>query len=53
MSLNSDPAFWARADKHLTRYGPSFESLIVESAEGSFVHDADGLTDAITGAAFS
>ncbi|WP_285295803.1 aspartate aminotransferase family protein [Aureimonas altamirensis] len=42
MSLNSDPAFWARADKHLTRYGPSFESLIVESAEGSFVHDADG-----------
>ncbi|WP_336742169.1 aspartate aminotransferase family protein [Aureimonas altamirensis] len=42
MSLNSDAAFWASADKHLTRYGPSFESLIVESAEGSFVHDADG-----------
>lgn len=42
MSLNSDAAFWASADKHLTRYGPSFESLIVESAEGSFVQDADG-----------
>ena len=27
---------------HLTRYGPSFEDIIVERAEGSFVHDADG-----------
>jgi 2,2-dialkylglycine decarboxylase (pyruvate) len=42
MSLNADPAFWAAADKHLTRYGPSFESIIVERAEGSFVYDADG-----------
>ena len=42
MSLNADPAFWASARKHLTRYGPSFEEIIVERAEGSFVHDADG-----------
>ena len=42
MSLNADPAFWASARKHLTRYGPSFESIIVERADGSFVYDADG-----------
>jgi 2,2-dialkylglycine decarboxylase (pyruvate) len=42
MSLNADPAFWAAANAHLTRYGPDFESIIVESAQGSFVHDADG-----------
>jgi 2,2-dialkylglycine decarboxylase (pyruvate) len=40
--LNADPAFWAAANKHLTRYGPDFESIIVERAEGSFVYDADG-----------
>jgi 2,2-dialkylglycine decarboxylase (pyruvate) len=42
MSLNADPAFWAAANTHLTRYGPSFETIIVEKAEGSFVYDADG-----------
>ncbi len=42
MSLNDDPAFWASARKHLTRYGPGFEQIIVERAEGSFVYDADG-----------
>jgi 2,2-dialkylglycine decarboxylase (pyruvate) len=42
MSLNTDPAFWASAHKHLTRYGPSFETIIVEKAKGSFVYDADG-----------
>ena len=42
MSLNADPAFWASANTHLTRYGPSFEQIIVERAEGSFVYDADG-----------
>jgi len=40
--LNDDSGFWASARKHLTRYGPSFESIIVERAEGSFVYDADG-----------
>lgn len=42
MSLNDDPVFWASARKHLTRYGPAFETLIVERAEGCFVYDADG-----------
>lgn len=42
MSCNDDPAFWAAARKHLTRYGPSFEDLIIERAAGSYVHDADG-----------
>ena len=42
MSLNDDPAFWASARKHLTRYGSAFETVIVERAEGSFVYDADG-----------
>jgi len=42
MSLNDDSTFWASARKHVTRYGPSFESIIVERAEGSFVYDADG-----------
>jgi 2,2-dialkylglycine decarboxylase (pyruvate) len=42
MSLNDDPAFWASARKNLTRYGPSFEQVIIERAKGSFVYDADG-----------
>ena len=41
MSLNDDPAFWAAARKNLTRYGPEFEKIIVERAEGSYVYDAD------------
>ncbi|SFH92802.1 2,2-dialkylglycine decarboxylase (pyruvate) [Bosea sp. OK403] len=41
MSLNADPTFWAAANTHLTRYGPDFEAIIVERAEGSFVYDAD------------
>jgi 2,2-dialkylglycine decarboxylase (pyruvate) len=41
MSFNADPEFWASAHKHLTRYGPSFETIIVEKAKGSFVYDAD------------
>ena len=42
MSRNTDPAFWARARQHLIRYGGQFEPLIIERAQGSFVHDADG-----------
>lgn len=41
-SRNDDPAFWAAANRHLTRYGPSFEEVIIERAAGSFVYDADG-----------
>ncbi|MBB4372238.1 2,2-dialkylglycine decarboxylase (pyruvate) [Bradyrhizobium sp. cir1] len=42
MTLNADTDFWASANTHLTRYGPSFESVIIERAAGSFVYDADG-----------
>lgn len=42
MSRNTDPAFWARARQHLIRYGGSFEPMIIERAQGSFVYDADG-----------
>ncbi|CAN5198494.1 aspartate aminotransferase family protein [soil metagenome] len=42
MSRNNEPAFWANARRHLIRYGGSFEPLIIERAQGSFVYDADG-----------
>jgi len=42
MSRNTDPAFWNNARRHLIRYGGTFEPLIIERAEGSFVYDADG-----------
>lgn len=41
MDKNADPTFWARARKHLVRYGGSFTPLIIERAEGSFVYDAN------------
>jgi 2,2-dialkylglycine decarboxylase (pyruvate) len=42
MSRNADPAFWKNARAHLIRYGGSFEPMIIERAQGSFVYDADG-----------
>jgi 2,2-dialkylglycine decarboxylase (pyruvate) len=42
MSLNTDPQFWKNARQHLIRYGGSFEPMIIERAQGSFVYDADG-----------
>lgn len=42
MSRNEDPLFWRQARQHLIRYGGSFEPLIIERAQGSFVYDADG-----------
>ncbi len=42
MSHNDDPTFWHHARQHLIRYGGTFEPLIIERAEGSFVYDADG-----------
>lgn len=41
-SRNADPDFWNRARRHLIRYGGTFEPLIIERAQGSFVYDADG-----------
>ena len=42
MSLNDDPTFWGHAKQHLIRYGGTFEPMIIERAQGSFVYDADG-----------
>jgi 2,2-dialkylglycine decarboxylase (pyruvate) len=42
MSRNAEPAFWENARQHLIRYGGTFEPLIIERAQGSFVYDADG-----------
>jgi 2,2-dialkylglycine decarboxylase (pyruvate) len=41
MSRNTDPKFWDAAQKHLIRYGGTFEPAIIERAKGSFVYDAD------------
>jgi len=41
MSNNDDRKFWASAEKHLIRYGGTFDPAIIERAEGSFVYDAD------------
>jgi 2,2-dialkylglycine decarboxylase (pyruvate) len=41
MSKNLDRGFWASAEKHLIRYGGTFEAAIIERAAGSFVYDAD------------
>ncbi len=41
MSNNQDRKFWAAADRHLIRYGGSFDPAIIERAEGSYVYDAD------------
>lgn len=40
-SQNDDRAFWSSAEKHLIRYGGTFEPAIIERAAGSFVYDAD------------
>ncbi len=42
MSRNDDPTFWNNARQHLIRYGCTFEPMIIERAQGSFVYDADG-----------
>jgi 2,2-dialkylglycine decarboxylase (pyruvate) len=42
MSKNADPEFWSLARRRLIRYGGAFAPVIIERAEGSFVHDADG-----------
>jgi 2,2-dialkylglycine decarboxylase (pyruvate) len=42
VSNNNDAAFWHNARQHLIRYGGTFEPMIIERAQGSFVYDADG-----------
>ncbi|MDH1264751.1 aspartate aminotransferase family protein [Pseudomonas sp. GD03944] len=41
MSRNDDPTFWHNAREHLIRYGGTFEPMIIERAQGSFVYDAE------------
>jgi 2,2-dialkylglycine decarboxylase (pyruvate) len=42
VSRNNDATFWRNAQQHLIRYGGTFEPMIIERAQGSFVYDADG-----------
>jgi 2,2-dialkylglycine decarboxylase (pyruvate) len=42
VSRNNDATFWRNARQHLIRYGGTFEPMIIERAQGSFVYDADG-----------
>ena len=46
MSLSTEPArdhaYWADVDRHVIRYSPAFTPTIVERAEGSTLHTADG-----------
>ena len=42
MSKNADPAFWAKANAHLVRYGGPFSPVIAEGAAGNWFTDADG-----------
>ena len=41
MSKNDESAFWDSAEKHLIRYGGTFDPIIVGYAAGSFIYDAD------------
>ncbi|MEP3246521.1 MAG: aspartate aminotransferase family protein [Sneathiella sp.] len=41
MSRNDEKKFWAKANKHLVRYGGHFEPMIIERALGSYVYDAE------------
>jgi 2,2-dialkylglycine decarboxylase (pyruvate) len=38
----TDSDFWSGVDRHLVRYGGAFVPAVVERAQGSYVHDADG-----------
>ncbi len=42
VTKNLDADFWRNARQHLIRYGGTFEPMIIERAQGSFVYDADG-----------
>ncbi len=38
----ADPGFWARADRHMMKFGGDFVPFVPVRAEGSFVFDAAG-----------
>ena len=41
-SSRANDTFWARADRHLLKYGGDFVPFVPRRAEGSFLYDADG-----------
>ena len=42
MPLGGDGSFWQRARRHLVRYGNEFLPVVVERAQGSWLHTTDG-----------
>jgi len=38
----TDPAFWARAQRRMLRFGGDLVGFVPERAEGVFVYDASG-----------
>ncbi|MEQ9330063.1 aspartate aminotransferase family protein [Thalassobaculum sp.] len=41
-SARTNDSFWARANRHLMRYGGDFVPFVPVRAEGAFLYDADG-----------
>lgn len=41
-AVRSNDTFWARANRHLLRYGGDFVPFVPERAEGAFLYDANG-----------
>jgi 2,2-dialkylglycine decarboxylase (pyruvate) len=41
-TTNADHTFWARAGRHLLRYGGDFVPFVPERAEGAFLYDVGG-----------
>jgi 2,2-dialkylglycine decarboxylase (pyruvate) len=41
-AIRTNDSFWARANRHLMRYGGDFVPFVPVRAEGSFLYDADG-----------
>ena len=37
-----DQEFWDDVDRHVVRYAPAFVPVVVERAEGSWLHTSDG-----------
>ena len=41
-STTAEQAFWARARRHMLRYGGEFVPFVPARAEGAFLYDAQG-----------
>jgi 2,2-dialkylglycine decarboxylase (pyruvate) len=40
--IERDAAFWARAERHMLRYGADFAAFVPARAQGVFLYDATG-----------